>query len=55
VASRAAAAPLPRAEPPPGMDAAGETPAGTLPRDQSPEVGGHDAEGLGSVSGVRWP
>lgn len=49
---RAAAAPLPCAEPPPEMDAAGETPAGTLPGDESPEVGGLVPGGLGRVFGA---
>lgn len=52
-AGRAAAALLARAESAPEMDATSETPAGTLPGDESPEVGGPDSRGLGTVFGDR--
>lgn len=35
------------------MDAAGETPAGTLPGEESPEVGACDPGGLGSLLGAE--
>lgn len=52
VSGRAAA--LPHAQPPPEMDPAGESPPGTLPGEESPEVGGSEPGGLGRVFGVRW-